>query len=173
MNEQILHSRRQNLGVSLIEVLIALVVISIGLLGLAGLQVTGLAYTHSAELRGTAAIVVNNMAAAMSANLAGVENDLYQIEDTSEVLSSQPLFCRVADCTAAQVATADLWLWATQVDRELPGGKGKIVCEENPCRPNSAYTITVSWQEKNFAREADGQASGDLVTTTFSTVFVP
>ncbi len=64
-------------GFSLLEVLIALLVLSIGLLGLAGLQGTGLRYNHSAYLRSQATFQTYDMADRMRANLRGVQQGDY------------------------------------------------------------------------------------------------
>lgn len=167
------YSRRAQRGVSLIEVLIALVVISVGLLGLAGLQVTGLAYTHIAGVRSTAAVIVNNMAASMRSNPAGVSNQYYDNVDTQVVaMNEQSPSCRQPDsaCTPEQVAQAGIELWARQVKRDLPGGRGTIECQETPCEGGAAYIVSVSWEERDFDQES---AAGATVTRTFSTVLQP
>jgi len=64
-------SRRSSEGFTLLEVLIAVVVLSIGLLGLAGLQTTGLRNNQDAYARTQAATLANDMADRIRSNMAG------------------------------------------------------------------------------------------------------
>ena len=70
-------SRRRSGGVSLIEVLVALVILSVGVLGLSRLQATQLRANNAAYLRTQAAIQAYDMADRMRANQAGVEAGSY------------------------------------------------------------------------------------------------
>ncbi|HZE18056.1 MAG TPA: type IV pilus modification protein PilV, partial [Mycobacterium sp.] len=66
--------RRQQAGVGLMEVLITVLVLSIGLLGLAGLQATGLRNNHGSLLRTQATMLAADMADRIRANPAGLAN---------------------------------------------------------------------------------------------------
>ena len=68
------HTFRDQSGFTLIEVLITVLVVSIGLLGLAGLQISGLRANMGSEVRSNAAILANNIAERMRANQLGVHN---------------------------------------------------------------------------------------------------
>src|SRR5215510_11075504 len=70
------HSSPRSLqrGLSMIEVLVAIVIISLGLLGMAGLQASGLRTSQSAFYRAQAAQFANDMAERMRANLGDARN---------------------------------------------------------------------------------------------------
>ena len=65
-----------------------------------------------------------------------------------------------ADCTPAQMASADLFGWYEDVKNLLPSGRGASVAVA-PVPPVDQYTITVSWPER-------GQAAPVSYVLTFS-----
>ncbi|MFZ0257314.1 MAG: type IV pilus modification protein PilV, partial [Gammaproteobacteria bacterium] len=71
-------------GFSLIEVLITVLVLAIGLLGLAGLHAQALRFSHNAYLRSHATLLGNEMADRMRANLVGVAAGSYDDIDGNE-----------------------------------------------------------------------------------------
>jgi type IV pilus assembly protein PilV len=68
---------RRNSGFTLIEILITIIVVSIGLLGLAGLQISGLRANMGSEARSKATIMANDIAERMHANPLGVDANNY------------------------------------------------------------------------------------------------
>lgn len=126
-------------GFSLLEVLIAVVVLSIGLLGIAGLQLTGLRFAHNANLRYLAALQANDMADRMRANRSGVISGAYNnISGTG----SNPN-CVDTGCSPGQMAATDAFQWNTANSNLLPNGSGTVV----GAGINSVFTITVNWAE--------------------------
>lgn len=139
-------------GFTLLEVLVALLVLSIGLLGLAGLQVTGLRDNHSAYLRSQAVLLAQDMADRMRQNRTGVNANNYMII-TLPVTGVIPN-CISTVCTAAQIATADANDWALLLTSELPLGIGSVVCTDSdggidpdPCTNGSVHIVTVQWDD--------------------------
>ena len=116
-------------GFTLIEVLIALLVLSIGLLGLAALQVTGLRETQMARMRTQAVLLTYDMADRMRANTNQAANYVY---DSADYPSGLP----------GGVAGADLTDWITNELQLLPDSSAEIT---NPA--GSDYQITVRWNE--------------------------
>ena len=109
-------------GFTLLEVLVALVVLSIGLLGLSGMQATGLRSNHSAFLRSQATVVTNDILDRMRANrdsaVAGDYDVLYGVTPATAS-------CSGTGCSATDVARLNLAEWLAHVGR-LPGGEGEI-----------------------------------------------
>ena len=128
--------RRAARGVSLIEVLVALVILSVGVLALSRLQATQLRANTGAYLRTQAAIQAYDMADRMRANQAGVDAGNY---DAVTGIPSNP-GCIATGCTTAELADFDAWEWNTQNARVLPNGTGTIVAAGN------VHTITIAWQ---------------------------
>lgn len=118
-------------GYSLVELMVAVLVIAIGLLGLAGLQAVGLSGNHNAYLATQATILAQDMADRMRANAQGLP---------AYTGSATPSSCS-AGCTAAQVAGNDLAEWNSMLAAQLPGGAGSINAA------SGVYTISVSWAE--------------------------
>lgn len=171
-------------GFGLVEALIALVVISIGLLGVAGLQAYGAGYNTVAAARSIGAFHALSMMDLMRANICGVIStqspnapaqcptlvgDDFFYDQTS---SQNPLpggFRAITDpgagnycetpgtaCSNQQQAAADLWQVAQAVANDLPGGSLTVACNDAPCTNASTYTITVTWLEKQIVRDAQG-----------------
>ena len=123
-------------GVTLIEVLTALAVLTIGLLGLAGLQAIGLRSQHGAYLKSQAALATQDILERMRAN-PGAPASGYAIDSLA---SAEAADCETAPCTPAQIQSFDLWEWKKILAR-LPGGDGAISVQDNQ------VTIAVYWLE--------------------------
>lgn len=160
-------------GFTLIEILIALVIFSIGLLGLAGMELRGSEGTNTAYFRSQATLLANDMAERMHANRGGVDNDAYMNLDTdgfcTEANTPNP-FCATRDgtqgaiCTPTQMATFDLYTLACNT-RLLPSGRLTVLCNDpdadlaNGCTDGSKHTVSVFWSEVS-----DGTANTRSVT---------
>lgn len=112
---------RRTQGFTLLEVLVAMVVLSVGLLGLSGLQTTGLRNNHSAFLRSQATLVAHDVIDRMRANRDSAVAGNYDIDYGSDPVSVN---C-TANCTALQIAQMDLMGWRDYVAR-LPGGESEL-----------------------------------------------
>jgi len=110
----------------MLEVLIAVLVFSLGIIGLAGLLIFAIQSNHVAYLRTQATFLAHNMADRMGANPAGVWNGNYNI-NTILVPGAAVPSC-VAGCTPADLATRDIAAWSQQLNTFLPNAKGSISC---------------------------------------------
>jgi type IV pilus assembly protein PilV len=171
-----------------LEVLIAIVVFSIGLLGIAGLQVAGMRYTHASQLRTIATMQTENMVDRMRANMRAVEDGDYNITG-SMPSGDPPVDCDNADCTPAQLATYDLIRWnvtpsSSTLPREanadvLPGGTGIVCIDSTPSDGNSTgwacdnlgtvFAIKVQWTEQTVGADDTGD---DVANTTRNQILV-
>jgi len=140
------HCHRQR-GFSLLEVLIALLVLSIGLLGLAALQTTGMRSNQMASMRTLVSQFAYDITDRMRINQDGVTNNEYVIaRATAATLSSPP--------TRAET---DLSEWRTNVAR-LPNGQSEITqCTPTtvPACPvvdgKTTHVVTIYWNESREA----------------------
>jgi type IV pilus assembly protein PilV len=121
--------RHRQMGVSLIEVLVAVVVLSIGLLGLAGLQASGMRVGQSSFYRGQAALMAYDMVDRIRANSAGAKAGKYD-----RALSA-------ADETDTNRALTDINDWMARV-RILPGGQGAISIS------GAVATVSIVWNDQ-------------------------
>jgi len=143
-------------GFTLLEVLIALLILSIGLLGLASLQTNGLRSNQMASMRTTATQLAYDIADRMRANPAGVDaqNYVIAVNDADPVIPSGEN-CEGVTCTAAQMATYDLAQWRGAT-RSLPGGATAIA--RTVTGGVVTHTITVYWDE--YRQGISGTACG-------------
>jgi type IV pilus assembly protein PilV len=133
-------ARRQR-GVSLIEVLVAMVILSLGLLGLANLQTVGLRNTHGATLISQASLLAYDMADRIRAN--PLEAAAY-----SGFVTDCP-----ATVPAAPLVAAELAEWSCAVQNLLPAGVGRIASAPNG--NGRRYTITLEWRDPQLDERAD------------------
>jgi type IV pilus assembly protein PilV len=129
-------------GFGLVESLVALVVVSVGMIGIAVLYGQGLGASRTALFRTQAVILASDMADRIRLNrIAGMS---YQSGGAGTDRNCEP---GGATCTPAQMAEHDLWVWNAQIDQQLPGGDG-VVAFTAASPPT--YTIRVTWQEVTF-----------------------
>lgn len=141
---------RSGAGFTLVEVLIAVLVLGLGLLGLAGLQTTSLRGTHSASLRIEAIQLSYEIADRIRANPSGEQAGNYNNQEGSSD------DCLGSPCNAAQLAGYDLNQWRTAVSSRLPSGAGWVCRDSTPddgnlyspaCDGNLPYAIKIWWDE--------------------------
>ena len=125
-------------GFSLIEVLIALIIMSVGMLGIAGLYVQSLQAGRTSMFRHQAVALAGDVADRIRANpRAGTA---YSSAGNTGCNPEQP------EPGAAAMAEYDVIAWQQQADDTLPGSADVIV-ELDDCKKPPLYTITVSWEE--------------------------
>jgi type IV pilus assembly protein PilV len=121
-------NNRQDKGYSLLEVLIALVILAIGLLGLAGLQMQGLKDNHSSQLRSQATFLAADIIDRMQANRAR------RSMETTTSTSGKPSTRR----GHGQKRSFQLEEW---VNALLPSGDGSIDVVDG------TVTVRIRWQD--------------------------
>jgi type IV pilus assembly protein PilV len=164
-------------GFTLMEVLVALVIISIGLLGIAAMQATAIASTHTSQTESLAAIEARSLADAMQANpdywAGGHMPAAINVTGTAAApvlsdttLNSQTTNCSATPCTDAPgiaMAGYDLQQWAKQLFTQIPGSNAAIACQ---IASPSICSITVNWTQKSTAAINSGTLSTATPTTT-------
>lgn len=160
------HRIQQHKGFTLIEVLVAVVVLSIGLLGLAGLQVTALRNNQSSFARSQATIFAYDMADRMRANGSAVVSGNYEFDGTTTPTANSNCTGTIG-CTSAEMAQDDLYAWSTAISTGLPGGSGTVCLDSTPDSANcdgigNQFVISINWAE-----------TGDGSTSNFVTCFQP
>ncbi len=128
----------------MMEVLVTVLVLSIGLLGLAGLQLTGLRYNHSAYLRSQATLLASDIIDRMRVNRDQALYGAYDI-DFGDYSSSITCATVNADCSPADLAQADLSEWKQNLQDLLPSGDGAIARAING--DEVRFTVTIQWDD--------------------------
>ena len=125
-------------GFTLIEILVALVVVSVGMLGVAGLFVHSIQAGRTAHFSVQAVTLAADVADRIRANpRAGIAYAGGGV-DRGCVMGT-------VHCNAEQMARHDIFSWTTQVERLLP--EGEIRVQYDGSTQPSEYTITVGWNE--------------------------
>lgn len=127
-------------GFTLLEVLVALVVLAIGLIGIAMMQTMALTANQGGYLRTQAVMQVYDMVERMRANAQGVGEGLYN--DIPATVPSDPGTCD--PCTPEQLKELDHYQWAKHNSVLLPEGKGKVF---SPDGVN--FEITIEWMDRS------------------------
>jgi len=134
-----MHTMNKNAGFTLIEVLIAMLVLAVGLLGLAGLQATSLRNNQTAYNRSQATQLAYDLADRMRANIAGKARYTAILASSATAKTN---CLTTTGCTPADLAENDLFEWNRAVGNSLPGGIGTIA---SPTA--NMFTITITWDE--------------------------
>ncbi len=172
-------------GFSLVEVMVALIIICVGLLGIAKLQALMLSSTGASRMRALAALEASSIAATMHADRdywAGTPPATTTVTDTAAgkgITSGDPTLqtspaCQYgqadAPCTAAKVAAFDLQNWLTDMYVTLPGSISTIACA-----PNTGVvscTITITWKENTVASNSQ-EGAGTFQNQSYQLVVNP
>lgn len=175
------HIHKVQSGFSLLEVLISVVVLSIGLLGLGGLQLTSLQSANNAHFRSSASIFATELADRMRLNPSAVSSALYEGEVTRLTCSSAAAV-KSCDgdniCSSTEAAAYDLYTVAcgrTQgqhqnggVFYELPNASLSVNCGTVTCASGVEHIIVIDWSEVD-----DDDEGTDQQTRSFELNFIP
>ncbi|WP_165481092.1 type IV pilus modification protein PilV [Legionella impletisoli] len=145
---------------SLLEVLISVVVLAIGLLGIAAMQLNMIRYNHSAHMRSIAIAQANNMLDSMRANYAGVEAGQYNS------ISGIPADPACTNCSISEIAQRDAHIWNSYNSDLLPSGQGTVT------NNGGTFTITVRWDNNRTGATGLGCSGNPLVDLTCLTMEV-
>jgi type IV pilus assembly protein PilV len=134
---------RATRGFSLIEVLVALIIMSVGMLGIASLYVQSMQAGRTSLFRHNAVTLAGDVADRIRANptagaaYAGAGADFNCIAQGT-------------NCSAPQMAAQDVLVWSDQATNTLPDGAVDIVIDAGAVPPT--YQITVRWNEPEGAQ---------------------
>jgi type IV pilus assembly protein PilV len=166
---------RGSRGFLLIEVLVSIVIISIGLLGMAGLHAVAMARGNSSLIRSKATELGYAMADRIRVNLIASSAGAYSSLTPGSGLTDPG--CISVNCTPAQLAVSDYLEWSAEVASSLPQGAGVVCIDSTPddgtpaapaCDGNgSVLVVKVFWSEK----AAQGQSTPQVFV--FSTPVRP
>ena len=125
-------------GFTLIEVLVSVLVLSIGMLGIASLQATSLRHNSDSSMQTRASYIASDMADRIRANSSVAAS--YVGNYVAAPFGPDNGSCEATTCGTAQMLANDVAEWNTQLT-ELPAGQGTITLAAG------LYTITVLWDE--------------------------
>lgn len=187
-HDSVTHRRARDAGFSLVEVMVAVMVMSVGLLGIAKMQALALSSTTTSRMRSLMSLEAASLASTMRADRA------YWSTETTNPLTVQigagavtsndanlqvGTTCTSA-CTSTQIAVNDLQEWATELSSLAPGTTSVVTCTPPPAKtplltPVSCQVV-ISWTEKLVASNAQQAlqeaAQGGSTTQTSYTIYV-
>jgi len=140
-------------GFTLLELLIAIVVLSVGLLGVASLQLISLKNNQSTLFHSEASVLAYNIIDRMRVNRKEVVN--YSTGGSYWNYGSN---CATAKLTGSNLYVKDINDWLQTLCKRLPSGQGKIAIDSS----KSQIVVSVQWDDSRGI----GQTSGAIRTIT-------
>ncbi|MCW8887393.1 MAG: type IV pilus modification protein PilV [Motiliproteus sp.] len=131
-------------GFTLIEVLVAVAVLSIGIFGLIALEGAALKNNQDAYVRSQVTVLIYDITDKMRSNMAADYTAAASTSTTSCVSYSGS----TSGCTSAQIAQRDLFDWHTNIGTIVPNGAGTITAS------GSVMSVTISWDDDRDASTA-------------------
>jgi len=167
-------------GFSLIEIMVSLLVLSVGLLGLGGLQITSLKGSNNAHFRTVASLAATDLADRMRANPVAVTAGDYASEyvlATCRVLPEKVCEAKTL-CTPDEVAIYDMYRvnCGVAVDGfqtggaqyDLPQAYMSVSCSTAPCGSGVEHSILVRWNEPD-----DSDRDSKVQARSYQLDFIP
>src|SRR5680860_148660 len=137
-------SRQQ--GFTMIEVLVAVLVFAIGLLGVAGMQSLALKSSNNSNIRSLVNIHAYDIVERMRANMPAVQSGQYNsIQGATTAASCLP------NCTPNQLATWDASEWHANLQADVPSATGAVTYT------NGIATVTINWTERTLSNDTEAQ----------------
>ena len=187
-----LRMRRREGGFTLVELLVTMLIVTVGLLGLAKLQATAVSNTSVARTRALMTFQAESLAGMMRANpgfwVTSGTTSIYpefRVSSAGVVTKSTNMVappggtCLNAACLPANLAYDDMFTWAAAFNNNtpasaFPGASASIVCVSasggacgaNPAQPHG-YDITLTWNQKMVAMN---RSTANSTTTPVSMV---
>lgn len=147
-------NRRKAAGFTMIEVLVAFVIFSFGMLGLAGLQTRLLTYSQSSLMRSQAMALTDDVLDRMRVDrqnaIGGNWNT--QLDESAASIAS-----------GSYAYQFDLKDWKTEVETLLPEGRAEILVDS---AQNNLVTVTIEWNDSRGTDDRNATGVENFVTRT-------
>lgn len=175
MNNQLSRPPRQRtqLGATLIEVLVSILLLALGVLAMAAMQANAVQYSKVSEFRSLATLLANDLADRMRANHpSGEDMAAYRFTDPYVRLTAAPdaaaTSCTgvAANCNFAEMAAFDLAEWRRSVFEQLPQGTAYVSAAPNAAGRDAA-DIWVAWTDPASASSTDNTPVVDTCPKDF------
>lgn len=144
-----LQTFKRNAGFTLIEILIAVLLLAVGVLGLAAAQLGALKYNQTSSSRTQASFLAYSIVDAMRANKVNAP--------------SYDIAINAAAPTGNSIAATDIRNWQQSLSTQLPSGTGSIA--RGTGASSNVVTVTVRWSEGRVGGNTEtGSSAGDTQT---------
>jgi len=146
-----MHSKQK--GFSLIEALVAFLILSIGMLGIASLQTMSLKSGHTAALRTVAVLKVDEILESIRSNTTALASYASDTADVGIDNGCTQTTIAAVDCSPDELARDEIFRWKNSLVEALPDNAGTTasVLVTPPVPPSTLTTIavTVNWTERD------------------------
>lgn len=171
-------------GITLVEVMVTVAIVSVTLLGMAGLQIVALRSTNGSVYRTQAALLADDIAERMRGNPEAVRAGAFSEIDSRTFDCGAPpaVACAVSQetpdptelqCSVEELAIHDLSDWLCGgaqhaahsqggVLRILPDARAQITCDAAPCEPDTTHTISIEWSVPDPDRQGESEETQRL-----------
>ena len=153
MNMLTMNKHKQQ-GFSLIEALVAFLILSVGMLGIASLQTMSLKSGHTAALRTVAVMKVEEILESMRSNPTALINYSAGTADMGTDNGCSETTIAAANCTPTQLAVDEIFRWKNSLIEALPNNAATTasVVVTPPVAPQTMTTVivTVNWSERDL-----------------------
>ena len=183
IKERCVYSNEYQSGFSLIEVMVAAFILSIGILGIVGLQAISVKGTHQSFMRHQATYLVQNIAEKMRANIDATKAGSYVTDSDTLNCSTSVTDCATnsATCSETQLATYDLnrlicgfspstGVNSSGLKNMLTSGRLEIACQTTGAGAtlvshcdDGRVNIKVSWIERALDKAKEGSVTPDII----------
>ena len=183
IKEQLAYTNKYQSGFNLLEVMISAFVLSIGILGIVGLQALSVKGSHQSFMRHQATYLVHNIAEKMRANIDATKAGSYVVDSNTVVCSTPVTDCATttATCTETQLATYDLnrlicgfepssGVNTLGLKNILSSGRLEITCQTTGAGAalvshcdDGRVNIKISWLERALDKAEEGSVSRDFI----------
>lgn len=162
----------QQRGATLIEVLVSILLLSLGVLAMAAMQANAVQYGKTSEFRSLATLLANDLADRMRANHpSGADMSVYNLTDAYKRLTSAPAETATGcdanhPCTFPEMAAFDLAQWRRNVFNQLPAGTAYVSMSAAGAKPVTA-DIWIAWTDPASASGSEKTPAVDACPSTF------
>ncbi len=147
-------SRAAQRGVTLIESLVALVVVAVALFGILGIQMRTLVDTQSGVRRAQAIRLIEDLAERMQSNPDALNNFAIYASTPGAAPA-----CESSACTPTQLAGYDIRQWLDNVAQSLPGGQAQVFAPKGGSRQ---LGVLVGWREGEYNLDGKSRTAAEL-----------
>jgi type IV pilus assembly protein PilV len=178
-------TRRRAAAFTLIEVMVTLVIVSVGMLGLAKLQAAAVAESGASRTRALMTLQAESLAGLMRGNRSfwasstspfpsfSIAGDGTAPTYSTAIVNGSDPACITSKCTPGQMAKADLVIWSNGFSGQFPGASASITCVTaagTACVTSTivptSYDIKLAWRERYVAINASTAPSSTLPTVS-------
>lgn len=155
--------RNSQIGFSMIEVLVTLMVVALAMLGAVGLQTQALRMGQGGQFRAQAVFLVGDLAERIESNKVGAVAGAYVVANSSTPTATSNS-CTTTVCMQDQLADADLSQWENALVQTLPQASWSVTqtTTGNP----TTYTILVSWVDRRNSTAYSSAGTGETFSYT-------